>query len=103
MEDLKSLGAKKLCPSLGLGCLNHMSIKSLQFILLKICLMLGVRVKPKTSFKALLEPSLSSSWPVISDVLSESGEVVEEEEEFDVVVGATGRRVTLDGFERQSL
>ena len=28
---------------------------------------------------------------VISDVLSESGEVVEEEEEFDVVVGATGR------------
>ncbi|XP_023330453.1 F-actin-monooxygenase MICAL2 [Eurytemora carolleeae] len=102
VEDLKGLGGKKLCPNLGISCLNHISIKTLQLILLKICLILGVRIKPRQTFKAILEPS-SSSWPVLSDIQCDNGGFVEEEEEFDVVIGATGRRVTLDGFERQSL
>jgi len=83
--------------------LNHMSIKKLQFVLLKICLILGVRIKHRQCFKSILEPSVSASWPVLSDILCENGDIVEEEEEFDAVIGATGRRVTLDGFKRQSL
>jgi len=103
MDDLRSMGAKKLCPSLGIGSVNHISIKTLQFVLLKVCLILGVRIKPRRSFKAILEPSISSSWPVLSSVEDDTGEQEEEEEEFDVVMGATGRRVTLNGFDRQSL
>ena len=44
MEDLKSLGAKKLYPGLGNGSVNHISIKMLQMTLLKIALIVGTNV-----------------------------------------------------------
>jgi len=105
LEDLKQMGAKKLCPSLGLSCLSHISIKSLQFILLKICLLLGVHYKTNQGYKFIKKKSPESSFTVVSDVELENGEnsVNEEEEEFDVVIGATGRRIVMDGFDRQSL
>ena len=44
MEDLKSLGAKKLYPGLGNGSVNHISIKMLQMTLLKMALIVGTNV-----------------------------------------------------------
>merc|ERR1719334_1094445 len=80
MEDLKSLGAKKLCPQIGLGSVNHISIKILQFVLLKMALLLGTQVKVRETFKKILEPTSDRGWVVVSEEKSHDGQVISHEE-----------------------
>lgn len=56
MDDLKRLGVRKLYQKLDLGDINHISIRILQIILLKISLLLGVQVRPAETFKSVKEP-----------------------------------------------
>ena len=123
MEDLKSLGAKKLYPGLGNGSVNHISIRMLQMTLLKMTLILGTIVYIRESFKSIQPPaSPGSKWRVVTEVRCEDGSgetldhwqchhcssilnisVFECSEEYDIVICATGRKVPIPGFARKSL
>ena len=74
MDDLKSLGAKKLYPGLGNGSVNHISIRMLQMTLLKMALMLGAIVYIRESFKSIQPPaSPGTKWRVVTEVRCEDG------------------------------
>ena len=90
MEDLKGLGAKKLYPQLGTGSVNHISIRILQFILLKMCLLLGAQIRVKETFKSIEKPKNGKGWTIITSVKGEDGVCYEHEEEYDIVIGVPG-------------
>ena len=74
MEDLKSLGAKKLYPALGNGSVNHVSIRVLQVTLLKMALLLGASVYIRESFRSIQPPaSPGTRWRVVTEVRCEDG------------------------------
>lgn len=60
IEDLKNLGAKKFFGKFCAGSINHISIRQLQCILLKICLLLGVEVHTNTTFDRLIVPDMQT-------------------------------------------
>ena len=73
MEDLKTLGAKKLYPGLGCGAVNHIAIRQLQLILLKMTLLLGVTIRVGESFREILRPTRDRGWVVVSQKMVEGG------------------------------
>jgi len=103
MEDLKSLGAKKLCPQMGIGSVNHISIRILQFVLLKMALLLGASVKVRESFVRVERPQGERGWVIVSEEKTVDGEVKLHEEEYDILVCASGRKVDVPGFQRTAL
>ncbi|KAK9980489.1 hypothetical protein ABG768_000094 [Culter alburnus] len=60
VKDLKNLGAEKLYGRFCKGSIEHISIRQLQLILLKLALILGVEVHTGLTCKGLLEPSEST-------------------------------------------
>ena len=66
MEDLKRLGVRKLYPQLEHGSINHISIRMLQVILLKLALLLGVEVRSGESFISLKEPDGRRGWRAVT-------------------------------------
>ena len=56
IEDLRALGAKKFFGKFCAGAIDHISIRQLQCILLKVVLLLGVEVHTEVSFERLVEP-----------------------------------------------
>uniref|UniRef100_A0A8C6X029 FAD-binding domain-containing protein n=1 Tax=Neogobius melanostomus TaxID=47308 RepID=A0A8C6X029_9GOBI len=100
IHDLRGLGAKKFYGKFCAGSIDHISIRQLQLILLKVALLLGVEVHVNVEFKSLLEPQEDQqevSWRL--EVHPKSHLV--SQLEFDVVVGADGRRNTFPGFKRK--
>ena len=103
MEDLKSLGAKKIYPQLGTGAVNHVSIRILQTILLKIALILGAKVRVAEKFIGLNEPKGIKSWSSLIERKLPNGNSEIYAEQYDMIVCASGRNVPLEGFERKRL
>ncbi|XP_051917950.1 F-actin-monooxygenase mical2b-like isoform X2 [Hippocampus zosterae] len=102
IEDLRGLGAKKFYGKFCAGSIDHISIRQLQLMLLKICLILGIEVHVNVEFLKLVEPPEeqtddSPSWR--ADIRPSSHSV--SDLDFDVVIGADGRKNTLDGFSRK--
>ncbi|XP_029010128.1 F-actin-monooxygenase mical2b isoform X5 [Betta splendens] len=102
IHDLRGLGAKKFYGKFCVGSLDHISIRQLQLMLLKVSLILGVEVHVNVEFIKLLEPTAEQTddgrgWRV--EVQPSSHPV--SDFDFDVVIGADGRRNTLDGFTRK--
>nr|XP_020652858.1 F-actin-methionine sulfoxide oxidase MICAL2 isoform X8 [Pogona vitticeps] len=102
IHDLRSLGAKKFYGKFCAGSIDHISIRQLQLILFKIALMLGVEIHVNVEFVKVLEPpedqeNQKIGWRAeflpVDHHLSEF--------EFDVIIGADGRRNTLGGFKRK--
>ena len=93
MVDLKRLGAKQLFQKLGHGGINHVSISTLQIILLKICLLLGVEVRAEETFMSLQEPMEDRGWLVVTEKEQKRVEV-----DCDMVLCATGSKVPLERF-----
>lgn len=102
IHDLRSLGAKKFYGKFCAGSIDHISIRQLQLILFKIALMLGVEIHVNLEFVKVLEPpedqeNQKIGWRAeflpVDHPLSEY--------EFDVIIGADGRRNTLEGFRRK--
>eukprot|EP00095_Tigriopus_kingsejongensis_P001255 maker-scaffold374_size191929-snap-gene-0.34 protein:Tk01255 transcript:maker-scaffold374_size191929-snap-gene-0.34-mRNA-1 annotation:"mical" len=94
IEDLKRLGMKVMFPKFCIGSMNHISIRRLQNILLKIALVLGVEVYLGTSFLSLLPPRDSiSKWSVSTspDLCICT----------DVLICAQGKHVTVQEFDRR--
>lgn len=100
MEDLKSLGAKKMFGMFCTGNINHVGIKKLQLILSKVAMLLGIRIVTPAKLVDLVEPNdEGKGWTA---KITPSNEELESYE-FNFLVVATGKRVPLDGFDRRSL
>ncbi|CAL8357335.1 unnamed protein product [Lota lota] len=103
IHDLRGLGAKNFYGKFCAGSLDHISIRQLQLMLIKVCLILGVEIHVNVEFVELLEPPEDQSntdspgWRV---EIRPSDHAVSEID-FDVVIGADGRKNTLDGFSRK--
>ncbi|KAJ7416786.1 protein-methionine sulfoxide oxidase mical2 isoform x7 [Willisornis vidua] len=102
IHDLRGLGAKKFYGKFCAGSIDHISIRQLQLILFKVALILGVEIHVNLEFVKVLEPpedqeNQKTGWRAeflpMDHPLSEY--------EFDVIIGADGRRNTLEGFKRK--
>ncbi|XP_017035706.1 LOW QUALITY PROTEIN: F-actin-monooxygenase Mical [Drosophila kikkawai] len=94
ITDLRNLGAKKFYGKFCAGSIDHISIRQLQCMLLKVALLLGVEIHEGVSFEHALEPSGDSGdgWRA---VVTPSDHAVSHYE-FDVLIGADGKRNMLD-------
>ncbi|XP_051778701.1 F-actin-monooxygenase MICAL3-like isoform X7 [Erpetoichthys calabaricus] len=100
IHDLRGLGAKKFYGKFCAGSIDHISIRQLQLILVKVALILGVEFHVNVEFIKLLEPSHDNQgmgWR--AEVCPADHPVASFD--FDVIVGADGRRNTLEGFRRK--
>jgi len=105
IDDLKSLGCKKFYGKFATGSINHIIIRSLQLILTKISLMLGVAVYAPCKFDGISEPVLTEEGSLIAGWKAKFGDGHELADSFifDVIIGASGKNCVLDGFSRYSL
>ncbi|XP_071199938.1 protein-methionine sulfoxide oxidase mical3a-like isoform X6 [Salvelinus alpinus] len=102
IQDLRGLGAKKFYGKFCAGAIDHISIRQLQLMLLKVALLLGIEIHVNAEFKGLIEPPEDQENERIgwrAEVLPRTHPV--NELEFDVIIGADGRRNTLAGFRRK--
>ena len=98
IHELRALGAKKFYGKFCAGSIDHISIRQLQCILLKVCLLLGVEVFEGVSFEELIEPvDIETGWKARVS----PPEHPVSQYEFDVLTGADGKRNTLTGFKRK--
>lgn len=97
ITDLRNLGAKKFYGKFCAGSIDHISIRQLQCILLKVALLLGVEVHEGISFEKVIEPRDGCGWRA---QMSPEDHAVSHYE-FDVLIGADGKRNTLEGFRRK--
>ncbi|XP_078053849.1 F-actin-monooxygenase mical1-like isoform X4 [Mustelus asterias] len=104
IHDLRSLGAKKFYGKFCSGSLDHISIRQLQLILLKVALILGVEVHVNVEYKGLIEPSQDQEEKGIgwrADLLPAGHPV--SEYEFDVFASAGGGRYVPEGFKKKEM
>ncbi|XP_051515462.1 F-actin-monooxygenase mical1-like isoform X1 [Myxocyprinus asiaticus] len=99
IRDLRNLAAKKFYGRFCSGSLDHICIRQLQLILLKLALILGVEVHTGVSFKGLLEPSGNTGWR--AEVSPKSHPAASFQ--FDVFISAGGGRYVPDGFKIKEL
>ncbi|XP_061817478.1 protein-methionine sulfoxide oxidase mical3b-like [Nerophis lumbriciformis] len=100
IHDLRGLGAKKFYGKFCAGSIDHISIRQLQLVLLKVALLLGVEIHVNVEFKRVVEPPdqqhkvgwTMEAWPKRHPV---------NQLQFHVIIGADGRRNTLPGFRRK--
>ncbi|XP_069820390.1 F-actin-monooxygenase MICAL3 isoform X3 [Dendropsophus ebraccatus] len=102
IHDLRGLGAKKFYGKFCAGAIDHISIRQLQLILLKVSLILGIEIHVNVEFQGLVEPpedqeNERTGWRA---KVHPKGHTVSEYD-FDVIIGADGRRNTLAGFRRK--
>ncbi|XP_057408275.1 F-actin-monooxygenase MICAL2 isoform X7 [Balaenoptera acutorostrata] len=102
IHDLRGLGAKKFYGKFCAGSIDHISIRQLQLILFKVALILGVEIHVNVEFVKVLEPPEDQENQKIgwrAEFLPADHPL--SEFEFDVIIGADGRRNTLEGFRRK--
>ncbi|XP_034727048.1 F-actin-monooxygenase MICAL2 isoform X6 [Etheostoma cragini] len=102
IHDLRGLGAKKFYGKFCAGAIDHISIQKLQLVLLKVALIVAVEFHINVEFVKLLEPPEDQE----NEELGWRASIRPADHpvanfEFDVVVGADGRRNTLEGFKRK--
>ncbi|KAM9268395.1 F-actin-monooxygenase MICAL1 [Morus bassanus] len=101
IHDLRALGAKKFYGRFCTGTLDHISIRQLQLILLKVALLLGVEVHINVQFKGLVPPAGNAGgqggWRA---VLQPSSSPLSHYE-FDVLISAGGGKFVPEGFKRK--
>ncbi|XP_038663894.1 protein-methionine sulfoxide oxidase mical2b isoform X5 [Scyliorhinus canicula] len=102
IQDLRSLAAKKFYGKFCAGAIDHISIRQLQLILVKVALLLGVEIQVNVELVQLLEPpedqeTQRTGWR--AEVRPSDHPV--SDFTFDVIVGADGRRSSLQGFRRK--
>ncbi|XP_013886872.1 F-actin-monooxygenase mical1 isoform X2 [Austrofundulus limnaeus] len=97
--DLRELGAKMFYGKFCSGSLDHISIRQLQLILLKVCLLLGVDVHTEVEFQALIEPTGETGWMAKLQPQSHPAASFQ----FDVFISAGGGRFVPDGFKHKEL
>ncbi|KAM6943095.1 F-actin-monooxygenase MICAL2 isoform 5-T5 [Xenentodon cancila] len=102
IHDLRGLGAKKFYGKFCAGAIDHISIQQLQLILLKVALIVAVEFHINVEFLRLLEPPEDQENEGVGWRASiRPADHPVSNFEFDVIVGADGRRNTLEGFKRK--
>ncbi|OWF44716.1 protein-methionine sulfoxide oxidase mical3b-like isoform X4 [Mizuhopecten yessoensis] len=102
ITDLKNLGAKKFFGKFCAGAIDHISIRQLQCILMKAALILGVEIHCNVGFEGILEPPEDQSTHKVGwRCKVDPPDHPVSEYEFDVLIGADGKRNTLQGFKRK--
>ncbi|KAK5915347.1 hypothetical protein CesoFtcFv8_000945 [Champsocephalus esox] len=102
IHDLRGLGAKKFYGKFCAGAIDHISIQKLQLVLLKVALIVAVEFHINVEFVKLLEPPEDQENEGIGwRAAIRPADHPVANFEFDVVVGADGRRNTLEGFKRK--
>uniref|UniRef100_A0A8C4F8X9 Molecule interacting with CasL protein 1 n=1 Tax=Dicentrarchus labrax TaxID=13489 RepID=A0A8C4F8X9_DICLA len=99
ISDLRGLGAKKFYGKFCTGSLDHISIRQLQLVLLKVSLLLGVEVHTGVEFQGLIEPSGENGWMAKLQPGSHPAAAFQ----FDVFISAGGGRFVPDGFKHKEL
>nr|DBA17615.1 TPA: hypothetical protein GDO54_003035 [Pyxicephalus adspersus] len=102
IHDLRCLGAKKFYGKFCAGAIDHISIWQLQLMLFKIALLHGIEIHVNVEFVKLLEPPEDQENQKVgwrAEYLPQDHPL--SDYEFDVIVGADGRRNTLEGFRRK--
>uniref|UniRef100_A0A674BFM6 Molecule interacting with CasL protein 1 n=1 Tax=Salmo trutta TaxID=8032 RepID=A0A674BFM6_SALTR len=97
--DLRGLAAKKFYGKFCTGALDHISIRQLQLILLKVCLLLGVEVQTGVEFKGFVEPSGATGW--MAKLFPDNHPAGKFQ--FDVFIYAGGGSFVPYGFKRKEL
>ncbi|XP_051885620.1 F-actin-monooxygenase MICAL2 [Pristis pectinata] len=102
IHDLRALGAKKFYGKFCAGSIDHISIRQLQLILVKVALLLGVEIHVNVEFVRLLEPPEDQE----TQDVGWRAEVHPKDHpvsgfDFDVIIGADGRKSSLQGFRRK--
>ncbi|MEQ2199346.1 hypothetical protein XENOCAPTIV_016242 [Xenoophorus captivus] len=97
--DLRELGAKKFYGKFCCGSLDHISIRQLQLILLKVSLLLGVEVHTGVEYKGLIEPTGEKGWMAKLQPQSHPAAAFQ----FDVFISAGGGRFVPEGFKHKEL
>ncbi|KAK5611091.1 hypothetical protein CRENBAI_022162 [Crenichthys baileyi] len=97
--DLRELGAKKFYGKFCSGSLDHISIRQLQLILLKVSLLLGVEVHTGVEYNGLIEPTGEKGWMAKLQPQSHPAAAFQ----FDVFISAGGGRFVPEGFKHKEL
>nr|XP_012608645.1 F-actin-methionine sulfoxide oxidase MICAL1 isoform X1 [Microcebus murinus] len=96
IHDLRALGAKKFYGRFCTGTLDHISIRQLQLLLLKVALLLGVEIHWGVTFTGLQPPPRKGSgW---SAQLQPNPPAQLANYEFDVLISAAGGKFIPEGF-----
>ncbi|XP_052124565.1 F-actin-monooxygenase Mical [Frankliniella occidentalis] len=101
IQDLRALGAKKFFGKFCAGSIDHISIRQLQCILLKVALILGVEFHEGVGFEALVPPPEDQTERIGWRCITSPADHPVSQYEFDVLIGADGKRNTLEGFKRK--
>ncbi|KYN43906.1 Protein MICAL-3 [Trachymyrmex septentrionalis] len=102
IQDLRGLGAKKFFGKFCAGSIDHISIRQLQCILLKVALILGIEFHESVSFDSLIQPPNNQEDGKIGwRAKTSPADHPVSQYEFDVLIGADGKRNTLEGFKRK--
>ncbi|KRY16859.1 Protein-methionine sulfoxide oxidase MICAL2 [Trichinella patagoniensis] len=98
-EDLKNLGAGIFYPKFSVGSTTHISVSSLQLILLKVALLVGVEVYENVAFYKLIEPKMNSNGEISGwkAALIPENHVLADYQ-FNVLIDASGKQNTVTGF-----
>nr|XP_023649331.1 F-actin-monooxygenase mical1-like isoform X4 [Paramormyrops kingsleyae] len=104
IHDLRGLAAKKFYGRFCSGSLDHISIRQLQLILLKVALLLGVDIYTGVEFKGLKDPQVNdmgvtTGWR--AELRPETHPV--KSFQFDVFISAGGGNFVPNGFRRKEL
>uniref|UniRef100_A0A8C7ABW7 Molecule interacting with CasL protein 1 n=1 Tax=Neovison vison TaxID=452646 RepID=A0A8C7ABW7_NEOVI len=96
IHDLRALGAKKFYGRFCTGTLDHISIRQLQLLLLKVVLLLGVEIHWGVTFTGLQPPpKKGSGWRA---QLQPNPPAQLANYEFDVLISAAGGKFVPEGF-----
>uniref|UniRef100_A0A4X1VBI9 [F-actin]-monooxygenase MICAL1 n=1 Tax=Sus scrofa TaxID=9823 RepID=A0A4X1VBI9_PIG len=96
IHDLRALGAKKFYGRFCTGSLDHISIRQLQLVLLKVALLLGVEIHWGVTFTGLQPPpKKGSGWRA---QLQPNPPAQLANYEFDVLISAAGGKFVPEGF-----
>uniref|UniRef100_A0A3B3ZT06 F-actin monooxygenase n=1 Tax=Periophthalmus magnuspinnatus TaxID=409849 RepID=A0A3B3ZT06_9GOBI len=102
IHDLRGLGAKKFYGKFCAGAIDHISDKLYLMLSLKVALLVAVEFHINTEFVKLLEPPEDEENKEIGwRAAIRPADHPVANFDFDVIVGADGRRNTLDGFKRK--
>ncbi|XP_053520908.1 F-actin-monooxygenase MICAL1 isoform X2 [Artibeus jamaicensis] len=96
IHDLRALGAKKFCGRFCTGTLDHISIRQLQLLLLKVALLLGVEIHWGVTFTGLQPPPKKGSGWHAQFQPSPPAQLANYE--FDVLISAAGGKFIPEGF-----
>ncbi|XP_077018702.1 F-actin-monooxygenase MICAL1 isoform X2 [Tamandua tetradactyla] len=96
IHDLRALGAKKFYGRFCTGTLDHISIRQLQLLLLKVALLLGVQIHWGVTFTGIQPPPKKGcGWRA---QLQPSPPALLANYEFDVLISAAGGKFVPEGF-----